>query len=228
MRHVRAFLRGVALSRVIISRLAVRTADGSGAASSSSGGDLASGRSRAGDRPDRQARRAHSGSAAAGRAPRPTAQIAAVNALTGNYVPDSAMPNFPWPGHRDAPAGDAALEEMLSGTGLPEDLSASLRPASDVLATLGARPSGYEPSGLTEALAEFRARVGVSDSAQPPRLPVPPGELADRSRQPPGNHRHLHAALRRRPTALADPALRPLLQASERASRVRVRNCRGL
>ncbi len=79
------------------------------------------------------------------------------------------MPNFPRPGRRDASAEDAALAAMLSNSGEPEALSASLRPAADVLAALRARPSGDELAGLPAAMAEFRARIGVSDRPLPTR-----------------------------------------------------------
>jgi hypothetical protein len=79
------------------------------------------------------------------------------------------MPNFPWPGRRDASAEDAALAALLSGSGEIEDLSASLRPAADVLAALRARPSGDELAGEHAAMAEFRDRVGMSDPALPTR-----------------------------------------------------------
>ncbi len=89
--------------------------------------------------------------------------------MTDFHVPDSDMPNFPWPGRRDASAEDAALAAMLSNSGEPEALSASLRPAADVLAALRARPSGDELAGLPAAMAEFRARIGVSDRPLPTR-----------------------------------------------------------
>jgi hypothetical protein len=74
------------------------------------------------------------------------------------------MPNFPWLGRQDASANeDAALEAMLSGPEVPEDLAAGLQPASDVLAALRASPSGDELAGEAFAMAEFRNRVGVPD-----------------------------------------------------------------
>jgi len=74
------------------------------------------------------------------------------------------MPNFPWQGRQDASAiEDAALEAMLSGPEVPEDLAAGLQPATDVLAALRARPSGDELAGEAFAMAEFRNRVGVPD-----------------------------------------------------------------
>jgi hypothetical protein len=79
------------------------------------------------------------------------------------------MPNFRLPGRRDASAEDAALAALLSGSGDTEDLSASLRPAADVLAALRARPSGDELAGESAAMAEFRDRVGVSGPALPTR-----------------------------------------------------------
>jgi hypothetical protein len=72
------------------------------------------------------------------------------------------MPNFSWLGRQDASAiEDAALEAMLSGPDVPEDMAAGLQPASDVLAALRARPSGDELAGEAFAMAEFRNRVGV-------------------------------------------------------------------
>jgi hypothetical protein len=79
------------------------------------------------------------------------------------------MPYFPWPGRRDASAEDAALAALLSGSGGPEDLSASLRPAADLLAALRAGPSGDELAGESAAMAEFRDRVGVSEPTLPAR-----------------------------------------------------------
>jgi hypothetical protein len=76
------------------------------------------------------------------------------------------MPNFSWLGRRDASAiEDATLAALLSGTELPGDLPAGLQPAADVVAALLARPASDELVGETVALAEFRARVGVSDPA---------------------------------------------------------------
>jgi hypothetical protein len=73
------------------------------------------------------------------------------------------MPNFSMLGRRDASAiEDASLAALLSGTELPGDLPAGLQPAADVVAALRARPSSDELVGETVALAEFRARVGVS------------------------------------------------------------------
>lgn len=81
-------------------------------------------------------------------------------------VPDDDMPNFSWLGRRDASAiEDANLTALLSGTELPGDLPAGLQPAADVVAALRARPASDELVGETVALAEFRARVGVSDPA---------------------------------------------------------------
>jgi hypothetical protein len=86
------------------------------------------------------------------------------------------MPNFPWLGRQDASAiEDAALEAMLSGPDVPEDLAAGLQPAADVLAALRARPSGDELAGETFAMAEFRNRVGVPvpvRSSRPRRRPA--------------------------------------------------------
>jgi hypothetical protein len=76
------------------------------------------------------------------------------------------MPNFSWLGRRDTSAiEDATLAALLSGTELPGDLPAGLQPAADVVAALRARPASDELVGETVALAEFRARVGVSDPA---------------------------------------------------------------
>ncbi len=76
------------------------------------------------------------------------------------------MPNFSWLSRRDASAiEDAALAALLSGTEAPGDLPAGLQPAADVVAALRARPASDELVGENVALAEFRARVGVSDPA---------------------------------------------------------------
>ncbi len=76
------------------------------------------------------------------------------------------MPNLSWLSRRDASAiEDAALAALLSGTEVPGDLPAGLQPAADVVAALRARPASDELVGETVALAEFRARVGVSDPA---------------------------------------------------------------
>jgi hypothetical protein len=81
-------------------------------------------------------------------------------------VPDDDMPNFSRLGRRDASAiEDTALAALLSGTEVPGDLPAGLQPAADVVAALRARPASDELVGETVALAEFRARVGVSDPA---------------------------------------------------------------
>jgi hypothetical protein len=86
--------------------------------------------------------------------------------VTGPGVPDDDMPNFSWLGRRDASAiEDVALAALLSGTEVPGDLPAGLQPAADVVAALRARPASDELAGETVALAEFRARVGVSDPA---------------------------------------------------------------
>ena len=76
------------------------------------------------------------------------------------------MPNFPWPGRRDA-SEDAALAALLAG--VPADLPAELQPAADVLAALRARPTGDELVGESLALAEYRERVGASVPARKPR-----------------------------------------------------------
>jgi hypothetical protein len=76
------------------------------------------------------------------------------------------MPNFPWPGRRDA-SEDAALAALLAGA--PADLPTELQPAADVLAALRARPTGDEMAGESMALAEFRERVGASAPSRQPR-----------------------------------------------------------
>jgi hypothetical protein len=82
--------------------------------------------------------------------------------MTGHVVSDDDMPNFPWPGRRDASAiEDAFLAALLSGQE-PQDVPAGLQPAEDVLAALKARPSGDELAGHAAAMAEFRQHVGVS------------------------------------------------------------------
>jgi hypothetical protein len=86
--------------------------------------------------------------------------------VKGYGVPDDDMPNFSWLGRRDASAiEDAAVAALLSGTEAPGDLPTGLQPAADVVAALRARPASDELAGETVALAEFRARVGVSDPA---------------------------------------------------------------
>jgi hypothetical protein len=93
------------------------------------------------------------------------------NAMTGCGVPDSDMPNFQWPGRRDASAiGDAALEAVLGGTQVPEDPAAGLQLLADVVAALRAGPATAELAGEAVAMAEFRERVGVSS---PVRQSVP-------------------------------------------------------
>jgi hypothetical protein len=86
------------------------------------------------------------------------------------------MPNIPLLGRQDASSiEDAALEAMLSGPDVPEDLAAGLQPASDVLAALRARPSGDELAGEAFAMAEFRNRVGVREPvrrSRPRRRPA--------------------------------------------------------
>jgi hypothetical protein len=90
--------------------------------------------------------------------------------MTGRDVSDSDMPNFPWPGRRDAPAiGDAALAALLAGTQLPEDPEPVLLPVADVVAALRAGPARDELAREAAAMAEFRDRVGVSSPARPPR-----------------------------------------------------------
>jgi hypothetical protein len=88
--------------------------------------------------------------------------------MSGFGVPDHDMPNFLWPGRRDA-SEDAALEALLQGAELPDDLPADLQPAGDVIAALRARASGEELAGRTLALAAFREHVGVSAETRRPR-----------------------------------------------------------
>ena len=83
--------------------------------------------------------------------------------MTTRGVSDDDMPNFPWPGRRDASATeDASLAALLSGSQAPEDVAAGLQPAADVLAALRARPASDELAGEAMALAEFRDLIGVS------------------------------------------------------------------
>jgi hypothetical protein len=90
--------------------------------------------------------------------------------MKGYGVSDEDMPSFPWSTRRDASAAeDTSLEALLTGPEAPDDLSAGLQPAADVLAALRARPSGDELAGEAMAMAEFRSRVGVSDPSRRPR-----------------------------------------------------------
>jgi hypothetical protein len=85
--------------------------------------------------------------------------------MKGYGVSDDDMPSFPWSARRDA-SEDASMEALLAGPEAPDDLSAGLQPAADVLAGLRARPSGDELAGEAMAMAEFRSLVGVSDPSR--------------------------------------------------------------
>lgn len=72
------------------------------------------------------------------------------------------MPNYPWPGRRDAsPISDASLSALLAGAELPPGSPPELRPVAEALAALTAAPDGDELSGEAEALAAFRKRLGA-------------------------------------------------------------------
>ncbi|HEU5416600.1 MAG TPA: hypothetical protein VFV41_02830 [Streptosporangiaceae bacterium] len=77
------------------------------------------------------------------------------------------MPNLPWPARRDVSAiSDASLAALLSGL-TPEDQSAGVQPAADVIAALRAAPAADELDGEALALAEFRSRrAGAPGPAQ--------------------------------------------------------------
>jgi hypothetical protein len=86
------------------------------------------------------------------------------------------MPNFLWPGHRDAPMiGDTSLAALLAGTELPPGSPPELRPLAEALAELRAQPAVDELKGEAETLAAFRSQFGAPRPAHhpPARTPAP-------------------------------------------------------
>jgi hypothetical protein len=72
------------------------------------------------------------------------------------------------------PAGDSALDELLTAAQSPQDAAAGLQPVAEVLAALRAGPADGELTGQARALAEFRSTVRVSHRAGRRRArPVP-------------------------------------------------------
>jgi hypothetical protein len=96
--------------------------------------------------------------------------------MTGPGVSDDDMPNFPWPGRRDA-SQDASLAGLLTGSQVPDDLAAELQPAADVIAALRAAPASDELAGEAMALAEFRSGVSRPASRSRRRRPILLGSL---------------------------------------------------
>jgi hypothetical protein len=84
------------------------------------------------------------------------------------------MPNFPWPGRRDA---DASLDGLLARGQAPEDLAAELQPAADVIAALRAAPASDELAGEAAALAVFRHGVSSPASRSRRRRPTLLGSI---------------------------------------------------
>ena len=86
------------------------------------------------------------------------------------------MPEFP--SRADGavpPAGDSALDELLTAGQPPQDAAPGLEPVAAVLAALRARPADGELAGQDRVLAEFRSTVRVSHRAGRGRVrrPVP-------------------------------------------------------
>jgi hypothetical protein len=86
------------------------------------------------------------------------------------------MPDFP--SRADGavpPAGDSALDELLTAGQTPQDIAAGLQPVAAALAALRAGPVDAELAGQASALAEFRSTVRVSHRADRSRArsPVP-------------------------------------------------------
>ncbi len=74
---------------------------------------------------------------------------------------DDDMPNFPWPGPRDASQiPDAALDALLAGAQTPVDWQA--QPVADLVTALTAPATSDELAGEAEVLAFFRYHAGVS------------------------------------------------------------------
>lgn len=85
------------------------------------------------------------------------------------------MPNFLWPGHRDAPMiKDTSLAALLAGAELPTGLAPELRPLAEALAELRARPSSDELEGEAETLAAFRDQFRALPMAPRPPARKPP------------------------------------------------------
>jgi hypothetical protein len=85
------------------------------------------------------------------------------------------MPDFPWRSDSPVPpAGDRALDELLTTGRPPQDAAPELQPVAAVLAALRAGPADGELAGQARALAEFRSTVRVSHRAGRRRArPVP-------------------------------------------------------
>jgi hypothetical protein len=76
------------------------------------------------------------------------------------------MPDFPSRADGTVPpAGDSALDELLTAGQPPRDAAAGLQPVAAVLAALRAGPADGELAGQARALAEFRSTVRVSHRA---------------------------------------------------------------
>ena len=105
--------------------------------------------------------------------------------MTGRDVSEYDMPDFPWRADRAVPpAGDGALDELLTAGQPPRDAAAGLQPVAAVLAALRAGPADGEHTGHARALAEFRNTVGA---------PRPVGR--GRGRRPAPPRRRLSAKL---------------------------------
>jgi len=77
------------------------------------------------------------------------------------------MPNFSWPGQRDAPLiSDASLAALLAGAQLPPGHPPELRPLAQALAELAGRPAEDELDGEAETLMAFRYHFGATEPAQ--------------------------------------------------------------
>jgi hypothetical protein len=84
------------------------------------------------------------------------------------------MPDFPSRADGDVPpAGDNALDELLTAGQPPQDAAAGLQPVAAVFAALRSGPADGELAGQARALAEFRSAVRGSHRAGQRRAPRP-------------------------------------------------------